>query len=234
MSVTVVTGNIFTSESQTIVNTINCVGVMGAGIALECRLRYPDMHEKYVALCSNNQIDIGRLWIYKTSDRWILNFPTKKHWRYPSKVEFLHAGLEKFIGTYKEKGIESIAFPLLGADKGGIPQSQSLSIMKQYLERADIHVHIYKYDPRAKDDLFEMTKKWLLSKDVVQISLETKLKTNYVVKVLDAIQSPDISQLNQLARVKGIGIKTLEKVFDAARGAMIQKKNPGTVQKTLL
>jgi len=234
MSVTVITGNIFTSESQTIVNTINCVGVMGAGIALECRLRYPEMHEKYVALCSNNQIGIGRLWIYKASDRWILNFPTKKHWRYPSKVEFLHAGLEKFIGTYKEKGIESIAFPLLGADKGGIPQSQSLSIMIEYLERAEIQVEIYKYDPRAKDDLFEMTKDWLLSKDISQIALETKLKTNYVVKVLDAIQSPDISQLNQLARVKGIGIKTLEKVFNAARGAVIQKKNPGTEQQTLL
>lgn len=234
MSVTVITGNIFTSESQTIVNTINCVGVMGAGIALECRLRYPEMYERYVALCSNNQIDIGRLWIYKASDRWILNFPTKRHWRYPSKVEFLHAGLRKFIESYREKGIESIAFPLLGADKGGIPQSQSLSIMKEYLERAEIHVEIYKYDPCAKDDLFEMTRKWLLSRDVEQISLDTKLGKNYVVKVLDAMQSPDITQLNQLARVRGIGIKTLEKVFDAARSSVIQEGHAGADQKTLL
>lgn len=234
MSVSVITGNIFTSKSQTIVNTINCVGVMGAGIALECRLRYPEMHEKYVALCHSNQIDIGRLWIYKASDRWILNFPTKRHWRYPSKVEFLHAGLRKFIDSYKEKGIKSIAFPLLGADRGGIPQSQSLSIMKEYLDRVEICVEIYKYDPCAEDDLFDKTKTWLLSRDVEQISADTKLGKNYVVKVLEAIQSPDISQLNQLARVKGIGIKTLEKMFDAARGTVLQEDNSGTRQKTLL
>lgn len=66
MSVQIVTGNIFTSECQTIVNTVNCVGVMGAGIALECRLRYPEMHDKYIALCTERKINIGLLWIYKS------------------------------------------------------------------------------------------------------------------------------------------------------------------------
>lgn len=77
MPAKIITGNIFTTNCQTIVNTINCVGVMGAGIALECRLRYPDMHEKYIKLCMDNHIDIGLLWIYKSSDKWVLNFPTK-------------------------------------------------------------------------------------------------------------------------------------------------------------
>lgn len=214
MSLKIITGNIFTTNCQTIVNTINCVGIMGAGIALECRLRYPDMYEKYIELCNKKQIDIGMLWIYKSSEKWILNFPTKKHWKYPSKREYLHSGLKKFVSTYKERGIESIAFPLLGADKGGIPQEESLSIIQHYLEPLDIRIEVYLYSPSANDDLYQATKNWLLSQDVEYISKSTELRKDYVVKVLDAMQSQEIYQLNQLGKVKGIGIKTLEKLFN--------------------
>lgn len=216
MPVTVIKGNLFTSSCQTIVNTVNCVGVMGAGIALECRFRYPEMFERYVQLCEAGQIEIGKLWIYK-ADRWILNFPTKKHWKYPSKIEFLEAGLEKFVNTYKERGIESIAFPLLGADKGGIPPNESLAVMQSYLDNVSVPVEIYQYDARAQDDLFNDTKAWLLSKDVSEISRITGIRPQYLTKVLEAIERPDIVQLNQLARVKGIGIKTMESIFRASR-----------------
>lgn len=233
MNVTVIAGNIFTSKCQTIVNTINCVGVMGAGIALECRLRYPDMYHKYIGLCENKTIDIGLLWIYKSSDRWILNFPTKKHWKFPSRKEYLHAGLKKFLSTYREKGIESIAFPLLGADRGGIPQDESLQIMLSYLEKADIEVEIYKYDPKSKDDLYEKTKKWLLHQDIEYVVNSSGLRKNYVLKTIEAMQSTDIVQLNQLAQVKGIGIKTLEKLFNLANGSYTVKSAAESVQLTL-
>lgn len=85
MAIKIIKGNIFTSNCQTLVNAVNCVGVMGAGIALECRLRYFEMYNRYVALCEENKIEIGLLWIYKSPVKWILNFPTKKHWKYPSK-----------------------------------------------------------------------------------------------------------------------------------------------------
>ena len=140
----------------------------------------------------------------------------KKNWKYPSKKEYLHTGLKKFCDTYKEKGIESIAFPLLGADKGGIPQEDSLSIMRSYLDNIDIEVEIYRYDPKAKDDLFDKTKNFILSQDLLQISKETKLRKDYVEKVITGMKRPDIYQLNQLARIEGIGIKTLEKVFSFA------------------
>jgi len=214
MGVRIITGNIFTSDCQTLVNTVNCVGVMGAGIALECRLRYPEMHDRYKNLCNEKKIDIGLLWIYKSPDRWVLNFPTKKHWKYPSKKEYLHDGLEKFCNTYKDRGIKSIAFPLLGADKGGIPQEESLSIMKSYLDKIDLDIEIYRYDPTANDDLYDKTKHRLLSQDIAHISEATKLRKDYVEKVIEGLQRPDVFQLNQLARIKGIGIKTLEKVFD--------------------
>lgn len=149
----------------------------------------------------------------------MLNFPTKKHWKYPSKKEYLHAGLQKFCSTYKEKGIKSIAFPLLGADKGGIPQEESLDIMRSYLDKIDLDIEIYRYDPRAKDDLYDKTRDWVLSQELIQISEATKLRKDYVEKVVDALKRPDIFQLNQLARIKGIGIKTLEKVFVFANSA---------------
>ena len=220
MSLNIIKGNIFTSNCQTIVNTINCVGAMGAGIALEYRLRYPDMYDKYTKLCDENRINIGMLWIYKTPGRWILSFPTKRHWKYPSKLTYLDAGLKKFVATYKDKGIQSIAFPLLGADKGGIPQEDSLEIMKSYLEGLDIPVEIYKYVPEAEDDLYKKVRTYLLSQDVGYISKSTGLRKDYVVNLLNAMQSNDIHQLNQLGKVQGIGVKTLEKVFHFARNSI--------------
>ena len=216
MSIDIIKGNIFTSNCQVLVNTVNCVGVMGAGIALECRLRYPEMFQRYIQLCAEKKIDIGKLWIYKSTEKWILNFPTKKHWKYPSKIEYLQAGLDKFCKTYEERGIESIAFPLLGADKGGIPQDVSLETICSYLDKLNIKIEIYTYDPTANDDLYRKVKEWLLENDIDHIAKISKLRKDYVNKVIDAVRSPNIFQLNQLARVKGIGIKTLEKIFHLA------------------
>ena len=212
MAIKQINGNIFNSKCQTIVNTVNCVGVMGKGIAFVHRLRYPEMFLKYQALCQEKNIDIGKLWIYKAEQRWILNFPTKKHWKYPSKVDYLHAGLEKFMATYKERNIESIAFPILGADRGGIAPEESLNIMVSYLQHADIPVDIYQYDPKAPDDLFQKVHHWLKNKTIVEIMTLTGLRRNYVESVCSAMDSGNIYQLNQLANVKGIGIKTIEKV----------------------
>ena len=139
----IVKGNIFESETQTIVNTVNCVGVMGKGIALEYKKRYPKMFTRYQELCNLKLIKTGKLWLFKDSDKWILNFPTKDHWRNPSEIDYLKIGLEKFVLTYKEKGITSISFPLLGASNGGIDPDVSLAIMYKYLKECDIPIFIY-------------------------------------------------------------------------------------------
>lgn len=140
---TIVTGDIFQSNTQTIVNTVNCVGAMGKGIALEYKKRYPKMYVQYKELCNQKLIDVGKLWLYKTEEKWILNFPTKKHWRDSSKIEYLELGLKKFISEYKNKGITSISFPLLGAQNGGINPKISLEIMQKYLSQCTIDVFIY-------------------------------------------------------------------------------------------
>ena len=212
------TGNIFTTKAQTIVNTINCVGVMGAGIAYEFRLRDKDMFEKYQQLCSKKNIDIGKLWIYQTDDESasyekILNFPTKYNWKLPSKEEYLHKGLQKFIQTYKEKNIKSIAFPILGADKGGLNPKKSLEIMRSYLGNLDIDVEIWHFNPTAKDDLYEKFKTLFLKLDEQKIKVDSAIRIDKVRLVKKSLQDENINSLSSLLRVKGIGESTLEKLF---------------------
>lgn len=215
MAVNVITGNIFTTKHQTLVNAVNCVGVMGAGIALEYRLRYPLMYEKYVKICEEKKLDTGLLWIYQAGQKKILNFPTKKHWRNPSRVEYIHAGMSKFVDTYKQREIESIAFPLLGADKGGLSSEQSLDIMLYYLEQIDISVEIYLYDPKAHDDLLEQVKQWASKMGPAQLKNMLGIRSTQASSLLDALISPDVFQVNQLMHYPGIGEKTLEKLYAA-------------------
>ena len=90
--ISVIKGNIFNTHCQTIVNTVNCVGVMGKGIALVFKLRYPDMFPIYQDYCNRGLIEIGKLWLYKPEDTrqaWVLNFPTKVHWKLPSEYTYV-------------------------------------------------------------------------------------------------------------------------------------------------
>ncbi len=227
----VISGNIFTSGCQTLVNTVNCVGVMGAGIALEFRLRYPQMFKKYVELCKNGHIAIGVLWLFKATDRWVLNFPTKVHWRYPTKEEYLHAGLEKFMATYREKGIESVAFPLLGTHHGGLEPGLCMEIMQSYLQNCLIPAEIYIYDPFAADDLYERFRDVFLSTPPDEIRARSGLRPQYVDRLRDALGDSSMRQMNQLARVEGIGAATLERAFAFARDAL--EGAPPTAQQSL-
>ena len=224
---TVKHGNIFTSRRQTLVNTVNCHGVMGAGIALEFKLRYPRMFTEYENRCRDGEIRIGSLWLYKPiaegragepsrrpeDEKWVLNFPTKKHWRHPSRIEYLDRGLEAFLRKYRDMGITSIAFPLLGATNGRIPEDESLEIMKRHLDQCEIPVEIYRYDPCARDDLYGKFKDALENRSDDDISRESGLRRPSVARIREAVQREDINSLSRLAAVKGIGGRTLERSF---------------------
>ena len=213
-------GNIFQSEKQTIVNTINCVGVMGKGVALGFRLRYPEMYEKYRQFCKEKQITIGKLWLYKptaVNSQWILNFPTKFHWKYPSKIEYIEAGLQKFVGSYKERGITSIAFPLLGTHNGGLDKIEVLNLMHSYLGKCDIPIEIYEYDPSAPDELFCLfKKKWgqISTLEKKQMGVRTKQ-----ISVIDkAVNDETVCSMTSLSEFDGIGVLTLQKCFNLVTG----------------
>lgn len=136
-------GNIFESPAQVIVNTVNTVGVMGKGIALAFKQRYPEMFQKYKTTCEKHLLTIGKLMIYYEADHWILLFPTKEHWRNPSKLEYIEKGLMKFTSVYAEKGIYSIAFPRLGCGNGELNWNDVRPIMEKYLKPLPIDVYIY-------------------------------------------------------------------------------------------
>lgn len=215
--ISIIKGNIFNSTAQTIVNTVNCVGVMGKGIALVFKLRYPNMFEQYKAYCTQNLITIGKLWLYKGEPEkpWVLNFPTKTHWKLPSEYSYIELGLQKFVSAYKEKGISSIAFPLLGANNGGLDRNKVLSIMEHYLSLCDIPIEIYQYDPVAKDDLFDAFKdKWN------SIPSENKksalgIRTSKQIETIDhCLNSSEIKSLIGLIEYPGIGIITMQRCYD--------------------
>jgi len=220
MAVEVITGNLFTTTHQTIVNTVNCVGVMGAGIALECRLRYPAMFEQYCKICQRGMLRPGELWLYKggtspkdVDTRWILNFPTKDDWKYPSRFEYLELGLDKFLATYRDKGITSISFPVLGGLNGGLDPDRVIDLMSKRLSSCDIPIRIYQYSSTAADDLYDRFKSFILTESLEVISRQTKIRSNILRKVHQALESEEICQMNQLARVPGIGAKTMEALF---------------------
>ena len=136
-------GDIFESDTQVIVNTVNCKGVMGKGLALAFKQKYPDMFEVYKQDCKTGRLHIGRPTLYQKSNPWILNFPTKDDWRLPSKPEYLSAGLEYLVANYKKVGIKSIAFPKLGAQNGKLSWDDVGPLMTKYLSQLDIDVFIY-------------------------------------------------------------------------------------------
>jgi O-acetyl-ADP-ribose deacetylase (regulator of RNase III) len=214
-NVTIIKGNIFNTKMQTIVNTVNCVGVMGKGIALVFKLRYPSMFEIYQDYCKQKLISIGKLWLYKGElhKPWVLNFPTKTHWKFPSEYEYIEQGLQKFLNTYKEKGITSIAFPLLGANNGGLDNDKVMNIMLHYLTQCDIPVEIYQYDPTASDDLFETFKtKWnqIPNSERKRLGIKQQKQIDTIDR---AVNIDNVKSMISLIEYKGIGLITMQKCF---------------------
>lgn len=136
-------GDIFDSPAQVIVNTVNTVGVMGKGLALSFKKRYPDMFEVYKKACEKHQFTMGKLMLHQEADHWILLFPTKENWRNPSKPEYIEKGLMKFVSSYAEKHITSIAFPKLGCGNGELDWNLVKPLMERYLKPLPIDVYIY-------------------------------------------------------------------------------------------
>ncbi len=136
-------GNIFDSPAQVIVNTVNTVGVMGKGLALEFKARYPQMFEKYKEACEKKSLKIGKLMLVSASDHLLLLFPTKENWRFPSKLSYIEKGLKCFCDNYAQRGITSIAFPKLGCGNGDLNWEDVRPLMEKYLSPLPISIYIY-------------------------------------------------------------------------------------------
>jgi O-acetyl-ADP-ribose deacetylase (regulator of RNase III) len=137
-------GDIFDSDACTLVNTVNCVGVMGKGIAQEFKKRYPDMFREYVRLCAEHKLKPGQPYYYSDlTGASIINFPTKDNWRSPSKLSYIRDGLQWFRDNYARLGIVSIAFPPLGCGNGGLDWDDVGPLMFAMLSDLPIDITIF-------------------------------------------------------------------------------------------
>lgn len=176
-------GDIFKSPAQVLVNTVNTVGVMGKGIALEFKRRYPDMFQTYKGICDRKRLKTGSLVLCYEPDHWVLLFPTKEHWRNPSRLDYIEAGLSKFCCTYAEKGISSIAFPRLGCGNGELNWADVQPVMERYLKDLPIDIYIYLgtgRDPVPEHKIQEKTVDWLRqnARDMSFQGLEDDIRYN--------------------------------------------------------
>ncbi len=141
-------GDILKSEADALVNTVNCVGVMGRGIALQFKNMYPDNFKAYEAACQREAVQPGRMFVFETGQltppRFIVNFPTKRHWRGKSRIEDIEAGLADLVKVIRDKGIRSIAIPPLGSGLGGLDWHEVRPRIERALtELADVQILVF-------------------------------------------------------------------------------------------
>ena len=140
----VLIGDMFESEAQTLVNTVNCVGVMGKGIALEFKKRFSEMYEDYAKRCAAGTVRLGQPYLYRSlMTPYVLNFPTKGHWKAVSKLSDIIAGMDHLEKNYKAWGITSLACPALGCSNGQLEWRVVGPTLFQHVSRLDIPVELY-------------------------------------------------------------------------------------------
>jgi uncharacterized protein YwgA/O-acetyl-ADP-ribose deacetylase (regulator of RNase III) len=152
--VKILMGDILKSKAQTLVNTVNCVGIMGKRIALKFKERFPDMFNDYVERCNRNEVRLGKPYLYKRlTPLWVLNFPTKGHWRSVSRIEDIVKGLKYLLEHYKEWGITSIAVPPLGCGQGQLEWKIVGPTLYRCLNQLDIPVELYAPHGTPREEL---------------------------------------------------------------------------------
>ncbi|GHT13665.1 Appr-1-p processing protein [Bacteroidia bacterium] len=151
-------GNILESDAQALVNTVNTVGVMGKGIALQFKKAFPNNFRAYQVACEQKEISVGKLFVTKDSnlnsgEKIIINFPTKKDWRKPSEYSFIEDGLDDFLKTIEKYQIKSVAIPPLGAGNGGLEWEKIKHIINKKLGSVDMDILVYEPNQEIKEHL---------------------------------------------------------------------------------
>jgi len=156
------TGDILKAEAEALVNTVNCVGVMGRGIALQFKNKFPENFKAYVAACKKQEVLPGRMFVFATgklaSPQYIVNFPTKRHWKGKSRMADIESGLEDLVRVINDMGIRSIALPPLGSGLGGLDWNDVRQRIEGALTLPDVRVIVYEPAGAPQSDVMAHTK----------------------------------------------------------------------------
>ncbi|WP_344078566.1 type II toxin-antitoxin system antitoxin DNA ADP-ribosyl glycohydrolase DarG [Luedemannella helvata] len=156
--ITEASGNLLDAEAEALVNTVNTAGVMGKGLALQFKRAYPDMFREYARVARAGQIELGRMHVWPTGrltdPRYIINFPTKGHWRARSRLADVDRGLEDLVRVIKDLGIKSVALPPLGCGNGGLAWTDVRPLIWKAMSAVpDVHVVVYPPGPTPAAEL---------------------------------------------------------------------------------
>lgn len=204
-------GTVFNVDTDAIVNTVNCDGFMGAGLALEFALRYPKMYEQYKKDCATKSTRTGLVNYYNEENIVIINFPTKNSFKFPSHIKWIELGLINFVQTYKSKGITSVAFPKLGTANGGLSWNDVKELMEKYLSNLDIDIYICLDIEKEAQGI-----------EKVMLNNFNKMSTSELASIIRLSQK-QIDELNlrkpysrfwQIQKTPTIGITTYKKMFE--------------------
>ncbi len=181
-------GDILRDESEAVVNTVNCVGVMGRGIALQFRNAYPDNFKAYEKACQREEVQPGKMFLYETGEltnpRYIINFPTKRHWRGKSRMEDIDSGLEALVKVLRDKKIRSIALPPLGSGLGGLNWSEVRPRIVSALRELD-NVKVTIYEPAGAPVTEKMVRNQEVPKMTPGRAALVELMHHYLGALLD-------------------------------------------------
>jgi O-acetyl-ADP-ribose deacetylase (regulator of RNase III) len=207
-------GNLFASHAQCLVNTVNCVGVMGKGVALEFRRRFPAMFDEYRRICEGGQLRPGQMWPYRKGQPWILNFAVKDDWKHPSKLEWVESCLSKFVANYHKLHIQSVAMPWLGAMNGRLEWNEVHSLIRSYLESLpDMSTELVEFDPYASDPLFDELIHEVERGDCGEFRRQAKLTENAANTILAAVRNRTARSLAEVCSLEGLGKKTIDNLY---------------------
>jgi O-acetyl-ADP-ribose deacetylase (regulator of RNase III) len=141
------TGDILSADAEALVNTVNCVGIMGRGIALQFKNAFPANFKAYEAACAREEVQPGKMFVFETgtmtNPKYIINFPTKRHWRGKSRIEDIESGLKALVDEIRARGIRSIAIPPLGSGLGGLNWADVRARIVEALRGLDVQVIVF-------------------------------------------------------------------------------------------
>jgi O-acetyl-ADP-ribose deacetylase (regulator of RNase III) len=137
-------GDLIKDSADVLVNPVNTVGVMGKGLALQFKRAFPNNYDQYRRARGSGELQTGMVFAAPVADgRWIVNFPTKRHWRHPSKLSYIEDGLDALVAFIARERAESVAIPRLGCGNGGLPWDQVRLLIETKLTDAPVEVRLY-------------------------------------------------------------------------------------------